>query len=147
LHYPTDVQPVLDKHCVRCHGGDELEGDLDLTAKMTDIFSRSYENLLEHDLVQTLNEDTLLFAEYMPPYTLGSHASKLINVLRKGHEEVELSREEMIRLTTWVDSNAQYYGSYYGRRPLDYKNHPNFRPVPKFAEAVSTTAPLPEEDR
>jgi len=147
LHYPTDVQPILDKHCVRCHGSNEPDGDLDLTAKMTDIFSRSYENLLEHDLVQTLNEDTLLFAEYMPPYTLGSHASKLINVLREGHEEVELSREEMIRLTTWVDSNAQYYGSYYGRRPLDYRNHPNFRPVPTFAEAVSTTTPLPDEDR
>ena len=53
----------------------------------------------------------------------------------------------MIKLTTWVDSNAQYYGSYYGRRNLKYKDHPNFRPIPTVAEAISTQAPLPDKDR
>ena len=53
----------------------------------------------------------------------------------------------MIRLTTWMESNGQYYGSYYGRRNLQYKDHPNFRPIPTFENARSTTAPLPEDKR
>jgi hypothetical protein len=40
-----------------------------------------------------------------------------------------------------------YYGSYYGRRHLRYRGHPNFRPLPTVAEAISTVAPLPEKDR
>jgi hypothetical protein len=43
---------------------------------------------------------------------------------------VQLSREEFIRLVTWVDANAPYFGSYYGRRNLKYKTHPDFRPIP-----------------
>ncbi|MCP4377998.1 MAG: hypothetical protein GY794_17720 [bacterium] len=30
---------------------------------------------------------------------------------------------------------------------LNYKDHPNFRPVPTFENARSTTAPLPEDKR
>jgi len=53
----------------------------------------------------------------------------------------------MIRLTTWVEANGQYYGSYYGRRNLKYKVHPNFRSIPTFANARLTTAPLREDQR
>ena len=147
LHYPTDVQPVLDKHCIRCHGGDKPAADMDLTGKPTWTFNRSYENLLERGLLQTINEDTVKFGEYMPPYSLGSHVSRLIKTLLKGHNDVQLSQEEMIRLTTWVDSNAQYYGTWYGRKSIENKDHPNFRPVPTFAEAISTKSPLPERER
>lgn len=145
LHYPTDVQPILDKHCISCHSGDEPAARMDLTDDSTGEFSRSYENLLSRRrrLMKNINEDTVRFAEYMPPYSFGSHASKLITMLREGHEDVKLSQEEMIRLTTWVDSNAQYYGSYYGRRVFGYKD----RSVPTFAEAVSTKAPLANKDR
>jgi len=66
----------------------------------------------------------------VPPYTLGSHASRLVSLVRQGHERVSLSREEFIRLVTWIDSNAQYYGSYFGRRNLKYKGLPDFRPDP-----------------
>ena len=41
-------------------------------------------------------------------------AEKLV----KEHTEVKLSTEEMVRLTTWVDCNGQYYGSYYGRKNM-----------------------------
>jgi hypothetical protein len=144
LHYPTDVQPILDRHCIKCHGGDEPADDMDLTGEPTWTFSHSYESLLERRLVQTINEDTVKFAEYMPPYSLGSHASKLIKILQAGHNDVELSKEEMIKLTTWVDSNAQFYGTWYGRKSLENKDHPHFRPTPTFADAVSTTVPLLE---
>ena len=62
-------------------------------------------------------------------------------------EAVRLSLPEMVRLTTWVDSNGQFYGSYYGRRNLRYRDHPNFRPEPTFAEAIAAAPPLPEDKR
>ena len=84
---------------------------------------------------------------YMPPKSIGSHTSRLVKMIREGHEDVKLSREEFVRLVTWIDSNGQYYGSYYGRRNLKYRDHPNFRPDYTHAQAISANSPLPEEER
>lgn len=148
IHYPTDVQPVLDRHCISCHSGDKPPARLNLTGQMTDTFTRSYESILGRDLVVTFDEGSdFEGTEPVPPHTVGSHASKLIQKLRAGHNDIRLSREEMLKLTTWVDANAQYYGSWYGRRNLDYRDHPTFRRVPTFAEAISTKDPVALEDR
>ena len=40
--YVRLVQPILDQHCVRCHGGEKLEKGLDLTGTAQDGFTRSY---------------------------------------------------------------------------------------------------------
>ena len=146
IHFASDVQPVLDKHCIDCHSRDEPAGGLALTGEMTDMYSRSYENILMRDLVVTTDEGSdFEGTEPVAPRTIGSHASRFITVLLEGHEGVALSREEMIRLTTWVDANAQYYGTYYGRKNVEYEGHPNFRPVPTFAEAVSTETSYVDE--
>jgi len=149
LHYATDVQPIFDKHCVSCHGGAEPKAGLDLTGTPTTHFSRSYENILARDLIPVIGENHPKWGNihYLPPKSLGSHASKLIAHLQKGHNDIKLTTEEMVRLTTWVDSNGQFYGSYYGRRNTKYKDHPNFRPVPTFGEAIATLPPLPEDKR
>jgi hypothetical protein len=149
IHYPTDVQPILDKHCVSCHSGAEAKAELDLSGEMTKQFSKSYQNILDRRLISVVREERPEwgYAEPVPPKTYGSHASKLISIIRDGHEGVKLSKEEFIKLVTWVDTNAQYYGSYYGRRNIKYKDHPNFRPVPTFAQAISTNAPLEDNER
>jgi hypothetical protein len=69
------------------------------------------------------------------PKTLGSHASPLITVLRKGHYDVQLSTAEWVRLITWVDTNGPFYGSYFGRRNLIYQHLPDFRPLPTLDSA------------
>ena len=51
-------------------------------------------------------------------------------------DEVRMTPEERIRLTTFVDTNAQYYGSYFGRRNLQYNGHPDFRPAPTLESAL-----------
>lgn len=149
LHFATDVQPVFDRHCIECHSGNKPEGDLDLTGTPTEHFSRSYENILDRQLIPVIGENHPKWGNihYLPPKSLGSHASKLITKLIEGHNGVELTRAEMIRLTTWVDSNGQFYGSYYGRRNLRYQDHPNFRPIPTFTEAIAALPPLPEDKR
>jgi len=65
----------------------------------------------------------------LPPYSWGSHASRIVEVLRKGHNDVKLDPESFDRLVTWIDINAPYYSSYassypdnlFGRSPLDGK--------------------------
>jgi len=142
VHYSTDVQPILDRHCVRCHGGSEPEAGMDLSEEMTSLFCRSYENIVNRNLVKAVSEIRYKMGnvDETAPYTWGSHASGLVSKIRNGHSKVNLSREEFIRLVTWVDANAPYYGSYFGRKNLIYKDHPDFRPIPTF-ESASGFAP------
>ncbi len=74
----------------------------------------------------------------LPPYSLGSHASSLVSLIREGHYDCRLTPEEQVRLTTWADANAPYYGSYFGRRNLVYREHADFRPVPTLSSASGT---------
>jgi hypothetical protein len=147
LHYPTDIQPVFDRHCVSCHSQQKPEGGLILTGELTDLFCRSYENLIHKDLVGYIQEfvgpkpegrDAMGYAPAVPPYTYGSHKSRLISAVRAPHYDVQLPREDFIRLVTWVDANAPYYGSYFGRRNLAHRDRPNFRPVPSLESARGT---------
>lgn len=148
IHYPTDVQPVLDRHCVRCHGGAEPGGGLDLGGALTQFFNRSYENLMQRKLLGYITEfhgpggSQMQFTNVvpLPPRALGSHASKFIAAARGPHHDVKLSQAELVRLVTWADANGPYYGSYFGRRNLIHKDHPNFRPVPTLASALGDPA-------
>ena len=147
LHYEADVQPIFDKHCVSCHGNTEPDGELVLTGDLTPHFNRSYEQIMSKRLIETAVEWSsppdrgsswywsMEHAKTIKPYTYGSHASRLIKILRDGHYKVQLSRPEMVKLVTWVDSNGQYYGSYFGLRNVRYKDHEDFRPYPTLASA------------
>jgi len=177
LHYPTDVQPVLDRHCVKCHSGEKPKAGLRLSGEMTALFSVSYESLVPerrrrgHDrrLLGPIigeNHPKTGNVHYLPARSVGSHASVLVAMLARGkvqladraqaaraarlaevHKEIRLSRAELLKITNWVDTNAQYYGAYWGRRHLQHKGHPNFRPTPTYKTALSMTSPIPEEKR
>jgi hypothetical protein len=51
-------------------------------------------------------------------------------MLRAGHGKVNLSREEQVKLVTWIDANAPYYGTYRGKRDTRDKDDPDFRALP-----------------
>ena len=124
-NYVTEVQGVFDRHCLKCHdyGGKGakkvvLAGDLGV------IFNASYHQIRSKRLVTVPGAGP---AQILMPYSWGSHASKLVAVLRKGHHNVRLDAESFERLVTWIDVNAPYYPDYasaypnnrYGRSPLD----------------------------
>ena len=126
-NYLVEVQPVFDKHCLRCHDYGKpgakkvlLAGDLGL------IFNASYGDLRSKRLVRVPGAGP---ANILPPKSWGSHASRLVQVLRKGHKDVRLGKEDFDRIVTWIDVNAPYYPVYasaypdnrYGRSPLDRK--------------------------
>jgi hypothetical protein len=146
IHYIADVQPVLDKYCISCHNESDEAGDLVLTGELTEMFNVSYENILRKKLVVTVDEgDDFPKTEPQPPKSLGSHASRFITTIMNGHQGVKLPIEDFVKLTTWVDANAQYYGTYYGRQNLEYKDHPDFRPLHTFEEAVGALPPFKEK--
>ena len=131
VHYPIDVQPILDRHCIRCHGGAEPKGKLDLTGEPTVLFCRSYESFILKGLINHIDVDPRdAFIPAEPPLTFGSHRSRLIEKVRAGHQDVRLDRDEFIRLVTWIDANAPYYGTYEGKRNIRWKGDPDFRPDP-----------------
>jgi hypothetical protein len=45
LDYRADIQPIFDRNCVKCHGGEKTEGGLDLSGKPVAGFTRSYRAL------------------------------------------------------------------------------------------------------
>jgi mono/diheme cytochrome c family protein len=123
LSFLRDVQPVFDKHCVRCHGGLKPAGDLDFSGGLTRrkaipafAANRAYDTLRTHGLVSRSNihDD----AKVTPPLAFGSHKSKLLHVLRDGtcSQRVRLSDEDWLRLVTWIDANAPYHDAFINKR-------------------------------
>jgi hypothetical protein len=125
--YARVVQPVLDRHCVRCHSGDKPPKGLDLTGTPHEGFTRSYWSLCggpEDFWGQATNPDNAAKAlvprfgarnqvQITPPGGMyGARGSRLIKMLRAGHNKVKLTPDELRRLAAWIDCNAIFYGVY-----------------------------------
>lgn len=156
--YERHIQPIFDRHCLRCHGEKNPDGGLEYTARRVDGYMQSYRTLFglkpndrtpfskgywaiwhpgqppQSEEVATASKEFLkkllrnpppaqqiIVADYTggsevtKPAQFGSSKSKLTLTLLKDPkhlQEVKLSREEWISLVTWVDLNAQYWGTY-----------------------------------
>jgi len=181
--FPKEIQPILDRHCIRCHkdrqpiqaliSGEDprpfleqprprsAEGDgaqdgpafsllgettEDRTAKRQ--WSDAYLLLTQatvpgnnhqstpsrgsHPRPPTLNlqlssegpfggnpEGRLVnwigaqsVPQLLPPYSAGSTRSQLLTLLEKGHQGVQLSREELDKIACWIDLLVPYCGDY-----------------------------------
>ncbi len=109
LDFPRDIQPILDKHCVRCHNPDRFEGRVDLCGDHTPLFCQSYWTLLRHELIADGRNEHY---GNRPPRTTGSAASRLLDRLEGGHHDVRASELEIKTVRLWIDSSAPYAGTY-----------------------------------
>ena len=121
--YPRLVQPVLERNCVACHKRNSKKAPR-LDAEVVLYTKGGY-----------MNPKTLYYASYnslVPKYgfysygggwddrefyrttpgKFGARASKLYQMLKKGHNKVKLSPEDMHRITVWLDSCSMFYGVY-----------------------------------
>ncbi len=134
VSFPRFVQPVLDRHCVKCHGGAEPKGGLDLAHRTEPgtllswpyvrlVFGRDPKNIADlprtsvagpifpyhaypNPEVRFPTEDTVV-----PPMTAMSHRSRLIEIATGGkHHDVRVSPAEEARLVAWVDALCPYLG-------------------------------------
>ena len=132
VDFVADIQPMFDKHCIRCHSGKSPKGHLDLVGVPAGKFSRSYANITGNGLINfRACGSGRAHIRAVPPLTHGSLVSKLPAMLAKRHSKVNVSREEMIKLSTWIDANVPYWGSYRGVLNVQDKDHPDFRMLPE----------------
>jgi len=120
MSFLRDVQPVLDRHCARCHSGLKPAAELDLSGGLTPQHNRAYDTLVatrRPRLVSCANKNDS--AAVTPPLAFGSHKSRLVHVLRgeRHGKRVRLGREDWLRLVTWIDLNAPYHDRFLNKRP------------------------------
>ncbi len=126
--FPHDIQPILDAKCVSCHNETQKDGDLDLTGAIegegSDAFTRSYLTLMNDRDFYGEGTNPKNAAEALVPRfggrnqiqvtepggMYGALGSRLMKLLREGHEGVELTDEELRSFATWIDLNGIFYG-------------------------------------
>ncbi|HOX55689.1 MAG TPA: hypothetical protein P5205_05180 [Candidatus Paceibacterota bacterium] len=109
--YPRLVQPVVDRHCVRCHDGKE-SGRPVLTSEPEGDFTKSYNALVTRVSYTAWNRPEQNFEPMTAPLRFGALASPLTKMLDQGHGDVTLPPEDRERLDTWMDANALFYGTF-----------------------------------
>ena len=115
LDYPRDIQPVLDRHCVSCHGYERREGHVILSGDLGSTWSHSFFQLFAHRQVA----DGRNGLGNSPPRSVGSAASPLLDKLNGSHYEVQVSDNEQRLVWMWIESGAPYAGSYASLRNME----------------------------
>jgi len=120
--FDREVQPVLDHYCIGCHDGSQKNGTtLDLRTgkrrrppnsqrvKMGTLsFTPSYFALRKYVRGHTMEGDirTLMPTEHR------ANTTRLVQLLKKGHQGVELDSEAWGRLYAWIDLNTPCWGTW-----------------------------------
>jgi hypothetical protein len=128
--YARIVQPVLDRHCAKCHCGPTPDGEVDLSGDTTDYFNVSYETLARGRRQWGEAQYESPYVSWIPSYNgfetnilhvapraWGSPQSKLADLLLDGHPDrhgkprLNMTAAERRRILAWIDLNVPYYGS------------------------------------
>ena len=158
VSYERFCQPVLDRHCGRCHEGNgKARAKLDLTLRggvpekgIDDPklwpFKEPYLTLVGQawsgpkpegsgaglGLAGCLNVEGAHHYEPIKPMTMLSSTSRLIELATGGkHNGVKVEGEDLLRLIAWVDCNCVYRGD------------EEVRQIPDPPPAVASRFPVP----
>ncbi|MBN1576818.1 MAG: hypothetical protein JW913_09715 [Chitinispirillaceae bacterium] len=142
--FPKMVQPILDKHCIKCHDASHEKG-LDLRANPVwagDLPAEEWS--AEVEARKTFNMSYLLLAKKQRQYVdwlttagmaapltrfpvAGSNTSPLIKKLREGHNSANMTKTEMEILSCWIDFAIPHSETYSdGMSPTDSANYENY---------------------
>jgi formylglycine-generating enzyme required for sulfatase activity len=122
--FRREVQPVLDRHCARCHNG-QPRADGRQVCSFVDgknvpvrdnanrhnqeaRFSPSYYQLRR--FVRTPCKESDMHV--LRPWEYHADTTRLVQMLQKGHYDVRLDAESRDRLITWIDLNAPFHGNW-----------------------------------
>lgn len=112
--FSREVQPVLDKYCAGCHnakGDSAVASKPDFSAKDRNgwgNFTPSY--LALHPYVRRPGPESDYHVN--SPYEYYAGTSELVQMLEKGHYNVEMDAEAWDRLCTWIDLNVPDHGTW-----------------------------------
>ncbi len=107
--FPRLIQPILDRHCVRCHDGSTGPDKAPpiLTGEPAGRFSKSYEALKPYLRWPSYDGPTR-------PGELGADSSPLSAILtgQKHRQHVELPDRDLRLIYLWLDAHVPFYGTY-----------------------------------
>ncbi|MDR2643612.1 MAG: hypothetical protein LBC74_12545 [Planctomycetaceae bacterium] len=125
IDYPSMIQPILNRNCVSCHGGEKgIAAGLDLTGGWTEYFNNSYENLVSRREVvysspliggiDCMNGTANWSAQIFGTYEHGSGKAPLADVVVSGHKKrfPNMTQTERELMLAWIDTNGLYYGTW-----------------------------------
>ncbi len=117
FNYPRLVQPVLDHNCVACHSQNRKTPKLAGTPAGANGWSQSYASLASKygfyfNVSNGAIKDPVHGGATSTPGQFGARASRLFQLLDRGHHDVKLSVEDIHRLTLWLDCNSDFFGAY-----------------------------------
>lgn len=158
------VQPVLDKHCGKCHQGDgEARKKLDLTSRAhpkmalqcSDQHLEPYMTLVRRGDMGIIPVEDRRYRSYttIPPMTYLSYKSRLIEIAMGGkHHDVKIEGTELQQLIAWVDCVGPLRGEEEVRDIPDPKPTMK-RPIPLLTKTAPVIDrfnipqdPIPERD-
>ncbi len=109
--YPRDIQPILDRHCVRCHRPENRKGGMLLTRDRGPMFSHSYFCLTANgQIADGRNRAKSNYA----PRQIGDSASALMRKVDGTHHGVRVSARDRRLLQYWINTGAAWIGTYAG---------------------------------
>ncbi len=113
--FPRDIQPILDRLCVDCHGyeatprGGPCAGRVVLSGDHGPMFSHAYFSMTVYRL---FSDNRNRAVSSLPPRSVGSSASRILTMLDGSHYEVRATDHEKKLLRLWIDAGAPYPGTY-----------------------------------
>jgi len=125
IDFPRHVQPILDRHCVKCHNPDAYKGNVCLTGDKTGWYTMAYRTLYER---KQFNDGRNRPQGNYEPYSYGSVASPIMKKLDGGHHDVKVSKLERDTIRLWIETSACYPGTYASL------GHPSTYPTMPVAE-------------
>ena len=139
--FNAEVQPILDRHCIRCHNDRAPVAALFMEAGKLRVgaavqpakpgaFSLLAATSLDRGAQRKWSDAYLRLTccgastplvnwispqsrpPVLPPYFAGSARSGLLPMLEKGHHDVKLARGELDTIACWIDLLVPYCGDY-----------------------------------
>ena len=119
--FRREIQPVLDRYCIRCHNADDRPGQPNLTSRpdiciktketyylRDGLFPPSYIALCSYVRNHTQEGDN----DLLVPCDLAADTTALVQMLEAGHHGVKLDTESWDRINTWIDLNRMGHGTW-----------------------------------
>ena len=107
--FPRDIQPIFDRHCLKCHDTSRRAGGVLLTGDRGPMYSHSYFMLTARQ--QVADGRNLAKSNYAPR-AIGAPASPLMEKLGPGHYGVDVSEQERRLVSLWIETGAPFPGTY-----------------------------------
>jgi len=95
-------EPVVKKYCIGCHDGTDAKVPSFADAR------KAYDNI--NPFINRPGPETDM--DVLPPYEYHASTSELVQMLEKGHYNVQLDKDAWSRIYCWIDLNAPWRGKW-----------------------------------